>query len=75
MKQREDWDSYSSTNPKRRMTLISIREATRQQTREPKNCRKKRRRRSAQDQRRQRRRFKIYFYFLLSYFILLARCL
>jgi hypothetical protein len=41
MKQREDWDSYSSTNPKRRMTLISIREVTRQQTRAPENCRKK----------------------------------
>jgi hypothetical protein len=36
MEQIEDLDSYSCTNPKRRMTLISIKEATRQQTRDPK---------------------------------------
>jgi len=41
MEQIEDWDSYSSTNPKRRMTIISIRKATRQQIRGPENCRKK----------------------------------
>ncbi len=52
MEQIEDLDSYTCTNSKRRMTHISIREATRQQTWGPENCRKKRRRRSAQDQRR-----------------------
>jgi hypothetical protein len=36
MEQIEDLDSYGCTNPKRRMTLISIREATRQQTRNSK---------------------------------------
>jgi hypothetical protein len=36
MEQIEDLDFYSCMNPKRRMTLISIREATWQQTRDPK---------------------------------------
>jgi hypothetical protein len=36
MKQIEDLDSYSCTNPKRRMTFIFIREVTQQQTRDPK---------------------------------------
>jgi hypothetical protein len=36
MEQIENWDSYSCMNPKRRMTFISIRKATRQQTRDPK---------------------------------------
>jgi hypothetical protein len=41
MEQIEDFDSYSCTNLKRRMTHISIREATRQQTWDMKNCRKR----------------------------------
>jgi hypothetical protein len=36
MEQIEDLDSYSCTNLKRRMTLIFVREATRQQTKAPK---------------------------------------
>jgi hypothetical protein len=36
MEQIEDLDSYTCTNSKRRMTHISIREATRQQTKKPK---------------------------------------
>jgi hypothetical protein len=36
MEQREDWNSYCCTHPKKRMTLISIREATRKQTGDPK---------------------------------------
>jgi hypothetical protein len=38
MEQIEDLDSYSCTNSKRRITLISIREATRQQIWDRKNC-------------------------------------
>jgi hypothetical protein len=34
MEQIEDLDSYNCTNSKRRMTLITIKEATRQQTRD-----------------------------------------
>jgi hypothetical protein len=41
MEQIEDLDSYSCKNPKRRMTLISITEATRQQTRDPNSCRER----------------------------------
>jgi hypothetical protein len=68
MEQIEDLNSYSCTNLKRRMTIISIKEqhGNKQGIRK---LQKKRRRRSTLDRSRQRRRFKICFYFLLSYFI------
>jgi hypothetical protein len=47
MEQIQDLDSYSCTNPKRIMTFIFIREATRQQTRDPKIVEKEKKRLSS----------------------------